>query len=211
MTTNLDICTDALRKIGVVAIGLTPSAEEIETARRTLARMMRAWQNLGYNLWAVSSMTVPLTTSASYVLAGRPLEIHTARLSRSGIETPMQRFNREQYDSLPQKTSTGLPTCFYYDRQATTGTIYVWPVLAVAAGQELVISYTRAFGDVVLASELDAPQEWEDAIVYGLAARLMDEFSVMTGNVVGRAEDELRKALAFDRDENVYFVGDGYN
>ena len=210
MTTNLDICTDALRKIGVVAIGLTASAEETEMARRALARMMRSWQNLGYNLWAVSSVTVPLTTAASYVLAGRPLELHTVRLSRSGIETPMQRFNREQYDSLPQKTSTGLPTCFYYDRQAITGTVYVWPVLAVAAGQTLVISYTRAFGDVVLASDLDAPQEWEDAIVYGLAARLMDEFSQTTGNVIARAEDELRKALAFDRDENVYFVGDGY-
>jgi len=209
--TNYEICEDALRKIGVVALDQTATADEMETARRGLSRMLKAWQNRGHNLWAVSSMSVTLTTAASYALTpARPLAVQSVRMRRSGIDLPMVEFTRDEYDTLPNKASTGMPTCFYYDRQKEAGTLYVWPVLSVAAGETLQITYVRELADVVLATAVDVPSEWYDAVVYGLAARLADDFSVNAPSVVGRAEEELRLALAYDRDGSVYFVGGDY-
>ena len=116
--TTRDLVEDALRKIGVVAIDDPMTADESAHALRALDRLMKSWQNRGYSLWLNATQTLTLTTSASYTLSPvRPLRILNARLVRSGIETPMQELTREEYDDLPLKSATGVPTTFYYDRQ----------------------------------------------------------------------------------------------
>jgi hypothetical protein len=168
--------------------------------------MMKAWQNRGYNLWGATEMAVTLTTAASYTLTPRPMSVESVRLRRGTIDTPMQDFTRQEYFDLPQKTSTGTPTCFYFDRQRDTASLYVWPVLAAANGETLRVLYSREFEDQTdLNAVPDVPSEWWDALVYGLAARLADDFSVNKPNVVARAEEELRLALAFDREGSVFF------
>jgi len=209
--TNFDICTDALRKIGVVAQDEVANGDQIQVALRQLSRMLKAWQSKGYMLWTVASMSVPLTTAASYALTpARPVKVQSVRLKRGGIETPMMEMNRDEYDTLPQKASTGLPTQWYYDRQREAGTLYVWPVLAAANGETLQVTYVRELADVVADAELDAPSEWWEAIVYGLAARLADDYERNVPNVIALAQIELRDAMAGDREGSVYFVGDGY-
>jgi hypothetical protein len=205
--TNFDICTDALRKLGIVAHDTTATDDEMATATRALNRMLKAWQNQGLDLWLTASTTVTLTTAASYTLDPvRPLSVDSVRLKRGGIETPMQKLTRREYDELPLKASTGLPTCFYYDRQREAARLYVWPVLAVAGGQTLAITYTREIADVVASEVADIPAEWYDATVYGLASRLADDFMVNAPNITARAERELDLALSFDREGSVWFV-----
>lgn len=205
--TNRAICEDALRKIGVLAIGTTPTADEIEVARRALMRMLKAWQARGDMLWAAARQTVTLTTAGSYTLSPiRPLDILTVTLRKAGLDIPLRRMTREEWDRMGRKATVGRPTSFYYDRQREAATLHLWPQLSVADGETLEISYTRELEDVVLTDAADVPGEWADAVVYGLAARLADDFMVNAPGVVARAEDELDKALAFDREGSVYFV-----
>ena len=208
--TNLEICTAALRKIGVVGMGVTASADEIETARTALSRMLKSWQSKGYNLWAVTSMSVTATTSASYSLTPeRPLSLSSVRW-KATTETPMQELSRDEYDRLPLKTSTGTPTSYYYNRQREDALLYVWPVPASVTTQTLEITYIRELADVAQADEADIPGEWYDCVVYGLAARLADDFMVSAPGVIARAEMLLDEALAGDREGSIYFVGDMY-
>lgn len=208
--TNLEICTAALRKIGVVGQGVTATADEIETARVALGRMLKGWQARGYNLWAVTSMSVTATTSASYSLTpARPLALQSVRW-KATTETPMMELSRDEYDRLPLKASTGTPTSFYYNRQKEAGTLYVWPVPASVTTQTLEITYVRELSDVALDAVADIPGEWYDATVYGLASRLSDDFMVNAPNVMIRAEVALEEALAGDREGSVYFIGDMY-
>ena len=205
----LEICTAALRKIGVVSVDEPAQADEIEAARDALNRMLKAWQNRGYNLWAFSSESVAATTGPVHSLtAGRVLEIQSVRVKRNGIETPMRQMNRNEYDTIPQKSSTGYPTQYYFNRQRETSTFVVWPVFASVSGETFEVTYIRELEDVELADPVDVPSEWYDATVYGLAARLLDEYAVNRPNVVARAEEELRLALAYDREGSVYFVCD---
>jgi len=204
--TARSIIGDALRKIGVAAMDEEMTADQSAHGLRALNRMLKSWQNKGYSVFAKASQVVTLTTAASYTLNPvRPLEILSCRFRQNGVDRPLLQFTRDEYDSLPLKTSTGTPTTFYYDRQREAALLYVWPVMAVAAGETLQITYTREFEDMALTSPLDVPTEWYDAVVYGLAARLSDDFTVAAPNVVARSEALLREALAFDREGSIWF------
>jgi hypothetical protein len=201
-----DLIESAFRKIGVVAVDEAMQADQAEQGLRALNRMVKAWQNKGYNLWSVASQSVTLTTAAVYTLNPvRPLDILSCRLKRSGVEMPMIRVTRDEYDNLPVKSAQGTPTQFYYDRQREAARLYVWPVLAAAAGETLEITYTREFEDMALTDAPDLPGEWYDAAVYGLGSRLADDYMVNAPNVIARAEEELRLALAFDREGSIWF------
>lgn len=205
-----EICTDALRKARVVAIDEAATADDLQLARRQLNRMLKSWQNDGPNIFLYAAQTVALTTAASYTMSPvRPLEILTVNYNDGSSETPMQRMTRQEYESLPVKTSTGTPTCFYYDRQKEAAKIYIWPVLASASGETLEVDYVREFADVELADDVDVPGEYYDAVVYNLADRLSDDYGVQNPNVTSRAQMLYQQALAFDREGSVYFHGDG--
>ena len=210
--TNEAICRAALRKLGVLAIDETPTADEIEAARSQLERLLKGWQNKGYFLWTVTTMAVTLTTAASYSLTpARPVQIQNVNFRRSGVDLPMIELNRQEYDRLPNKTATGTPTQFYYDRQKESGTLYIWPALATASGETLQITYVREVADVTLDAAVDVPSEWWDAVVYNLAMRLSDDFMIPAqsmGGVVAQAIATLNDALAGDREGSIYFVGD---
>lgn len=209
--TCLEVCTDALRKIGVVAADEQAQADEIDTAGRALNRMLKSWQGRGYNLWAVSSESVAANTVSEYSLTDpRPLEIQSIRTKRGGNETPMRRMNRQEYDLLPNKTTTGIPTQFYFNRQRDTATFIVWPLFPSVTSETFEVTYIRELNDVVLTDQVDVPSEWYDATIYGLAARLLDDYTISNPMLVQRAEEELRIALAYDREGSVYFCGDGY-
>ncbi len=208
--TNEAICRAALRKIGAVALDETPTADEVETARLALERLLKSWQNRGYLLWSVSSLSVTLTTAVSYSMTpARPVQIHNVNFRRSGIDLPMIELTRQEYDRLPNKSATGTPTQFYYDRQKEAGTLYIWPGLATAAGETLQVTYARELADVDLDDPVDVPSEWWDATVYNLALRLVADFGVAPSqDLVGNAALTLQEALAGDREGSIYFVGD---
>lgn len=205
--TTQDLITDALRKIGVVAEDEPMTADQAANGLRAWNRLLKSWQNRGYNLWAVTLQTVTLTTAASYTMAPvRPVRILGARFVRNGIETPMLAMTRQEYDDLPVKASTGLPTRYYYDKQREAALLYVWPVLASASGETIRVTYEREAEDQTSLSAVpDIPAEWWEAAVYGLAARLADDYGKNVPNVIARAEEELRLALADDHEGSVYF------
>ena len=209
--TVLDIVTDAMLDLEVGAIGQESEAILSAHAVRALNRVMKAWQlDDAAPSFLRASQTLTLTTAASYTLAPeRPVRILSARLKRSGVETPMIRLTRDEYDNLPIKTTTGVPTQFYYDRQKEDALLYVWPVLSVAAGETVEITYEREFEDVAIGDNIDLPGEWWDVAVLQLASRLVHAHGSEAAkqSVPMRAEMMLNKALGAAVDgESVYWT-----
>ncbi len=54
-----------------------------------------------------------------------------------------------------------------------------------------------------MADDVDAPDEWEDAIVYGLADRVLDTMRRPDIKITARAEEELRRALASENEGSI--------
>ena len=206
--THRQIATAALRKAGIVGWGEEAEAEDAAQALDELDVMLKGWQNKGYNLFTKASGTLILTTAASYTLSPvRPLRILSARLKRV-TELPMTRMTREGYDNLPDKTATGTPTQFYYDRQREDARLYIWPVLSVVNGETIEYTYEREVEDATsLNGVLDMPAEYYEAVIYNLAARLQESIPLVNGNprVVPRAQELLREALAADQEGSIFF------
>lgn len=206
MPTAQDIVKEALRKIGVVAIDEDMTADQGADGLRALQRFLSSLQNREVEFYRDATINITLTTALSYAVSGVPKAVRNARVVRGAIETPMTEMTRQEYDDLPVKTSTGFPTTFYYDRDRLAGTIYIWPPLAAANGEILRLTVeTKVTTPAALSDTVDIPEEWEDAVVYGLADRLADDYGVDNPKVTARAERELNLALARDREGSVFF------
>jgi len=134
-------------------------------------------------------------------------------------DVPIMSFGRSEYFSQPNKTNEGLTVNLYYDRQRTNGTIYLWPTPNSDITNLIKFSYQKPF-EVFdsSADEADFPQEFLEAMVYGLAVRLSPEYGLDFNErafLKQEAEQYLNEAKMFDREpESIYmqpnFDGTGY-
>jgi len=189
--TRDDIIKRALRLIGVLAQGETPTTDQTSEAAHALNGLVKAWQADGMPLWALKSYSVPLTaTVASYriglgqvIPTPKPLKIIQAynHSVTSNVDIPMRILTKQEYNMLGNKTSAGNPIQIYYDPQVSYGDLYVFPVPSTVeqAANTITLVYQRPFEDFDASTDTpDFPQEWYDAIAYGLATRLAPEYGV---------------------------------
>lgn len=204
-----DLTTQALRKARIAGIGEIPASDDSSQAIEELNMMLKGWQNDGLNLWTKTGGSLTLTTAASYTLSPvRPLRILSARFRETATsnEIPMTEMMRDEYDELPNKSTTGTPTQFYYDRQREAALFYIWPILSAATAETVQFTYTREIEDMTSTSDtVDVPGEWWETVVYGLAARLIETYGLQNPNVTQRAEMLYFDALAFDREGSICF------
>ena len=209
----------ALRVIGATAQGESPTATQITEAAEALNMLVKAWEADGMPLWAIKEYSVPLTAStASYriglaqtIATPKPLKIIQAYFhngSASGVDVPMTQLTRTEYNMLGNKATTGQPIQFYYDVQREYGDLYLFPVpdsTAASASNWVRIVYQRPFEDFDAASdEPDFPQEWFEALKFGLAMRLAPEYGVPTEQysmVKNLANETKTAALSFGLEE----------
>lgn len=172
--TSLEIITQALQLIQEVAKGQTPAAEDAEYARVVLNQMIKTWGAEG-RLWLETEGSITLLASTSAYAVTGVRKVLQVRRSVSGSNLILTEDSRSDFYARPNPTSTGTPLNWYQDRQRTTKTIRVWPVpdATIAAITTLPYTYARVIEDVAaLNNEPDVPQEWIEALVYGLAKRL---------------------------------------
>lgn len=203
-----DLCNQALRKIGAIRFGQDAPADLFSETLTTLNIMLKSWQNHHLRIWPTSTQTVPLVVGQNeYILdPRRPLEICNVQLDRLGRETPMWEMTRDEYDTLPVKTSPGTPTTFYYDRQREEALFYIWPVPTTAdENDQLIITYIRELEDAKDSLPVDVPKEWWETVVYNLADRMADTLEINHPSVKQRAEMLFMYAEAFDREGSVFF------
>jgi len=189
--TRDEIISAALRKIGVVPQGETASAVQITEGAFALNVMVKAWEGDGMPLWAIKTLTIPYTAgTASYTIgngatidSAKPLKVIQAwnKDLLSNVDIPMIILTRYDYNRLGNKTSSGTPVQIQYTPERDTGTVTVFPVPDTAAetNNRLVMMYQCPFEDFDASTDnLDFPQEWYDAVIYGLATRLAPEYGL---------------------------------
>lgn len=215
------VINGALRIVGALAQGETPTAAQTSEALEALNMMLKAYQADGMPLWAIKQYTVTLTNAAATYNIGdgqtintpKPLKVQQAFLhnTSTNIDIPMRILTRQEYNMLGNKTSTGQPIQIYYEPLNTYGVLHVFPVpdTTVAADREIVIVYQRPFEDMdVVGNTFDFPNEWLDAIKYGLADRLSLEYGVPQNDrrdIMAKAAMLKQEALNFGVENGSFF------
>ena len=226
--TRDQIIAGALRLCGAVALGETPTANQVTEASEALNMLVKAWNADGMALWAIKKYDLPLTLSANSYTIGvgqtvnipKPLKVIQAILhdTSSNVDIPMRILTRDEYNRLGNKTTTGQPIQIYYDPQRDYGTLYTFPAADATSvsRKQIQFTYMRPFEDFDASTdEPDFPQEWFEALKYGLASRLAGEYGISLDDRKQLMQEAIlikNEALSFGTEEgSFYFTADKRN
>ena len=169
-STNFDIDVAEIIEEAYERCGLeVRTGYDAKTARRSLNLMFADWANRGLNLWTVKQGTQALTQgTATYTLTADVTDILEVVLRRSGVDYELTRMSRGEYLNLPNKSTQGRPSQFFYNRQVTPE-ITLWATPENST-DSLVYYYVKRIEDAdTLAHTTDAPFRFLPCMVSGLA------------------------------------------
>jgi hypothetical protein len=181
------LITAAIRKLGVIAAGQSPTAQDITDAGVALNMLVGQLRSIGMPLWARKTYTFnPVANQQVYPIGNGtvfnvPYPIHVLQAYRqdSGSTTRISmevipNFNLNLYPT----TSGGTPIQLSYQPFINYGEISVWPVPdSSATSSTITIVYQSPFQYFNSAADtMDFPEEWYLAIVYGLASLIAPEW-----------------------------------
>lgn len=233
MSTNYSITRDmivssALRKLQVIELGITPDASTLSNAAQALNVVIKSWQTQGIKLWTVENYVIPLTaTKNAYVISpsgpdlvqDKPLKVIQAWMRNIGvtpnIDTPLLPISRQEYNVLGSKNSSGMVNSYWYEPGTISGTVTVFltPDTSTATNYQLYLVGQRPLNDILLSTDIpDFPNEWMQALVWGLADELAIEYGVNTNvrNEISMKANKYRTELEGWDVENAstYFTPD---
>lgn len=189
MTPN-ELITSALKKIGVVGVGQTPLAEDLNDGLDELNNMIGQWNSTRYMLYHLVTSSVSCTGATSYSIgpsgninvSERPSLIESAFLRQNtspaanSIDYPLKMLpSREDYNLIAMKGLAALSQYFFYDAAYPLGLIYPYPL--PSNQYSLYVTYRMLLsGFTDLNQEIALPGEYMQALVYNLAGLLCTSY-----------------------------------
>jgi len=142
---------------------------DARTARRSLNLMLADWANRGINMWTVKSATINLTKGTSALpLDAAVVDVLEVVLRRDGTDFEINRISRGEYATLPDKTTQGRPSQFYFDRQIVP-IINLWATPENSTDQIVYYFVQRIEDADTLVNTSDLPFRFLPCMVAGLA------------------------------------------
>lgn len=201
MTGN-SVIKAALRLLGVIGEGETPSAPESADALEALNVLIDSWGIERLTMFQLLRTVVPLVSLQPTYTIGtggdinivRPDQIDYANLIIDTSADPVTEielavWTEQQWEAIAQKELTNpLAQGIFYDRGWTAGLgiIYPWPIPDV--GTTSLVLYTKRavtrFTDLV--STYTLPPGYERALRYNLAVEIAPEYDVVPTSQVTR-------------------------
>lgn len=225
-TSGVDVITRTARDVikrAYVLINVTPATQDVPAADEAYAvdalnDMMQGWTAKGVTPWRKQSGTfTPIADQREYTITQRPLDIISLRwVETGGTEIPLTEVTHDEYFDLSNKAVTGQPSLFYFRRDRTTSTVFLYPTpRGPITTQTLAMTYNRRTQIVVPANvateEVDVPQEWLDTVVYCLAERLSESYGAEGGQierVIARANMMFEEMMMYEREGEIAFYPD---
>jgi len=196
----------ALRIVGAISQGETPTATAVTEASQTLNEILKEWQTDGMQLWVRNTITlnggVALTTGATITISYATVAVSNAntpapvkapqtiwfRRTADSVDFPLTLITKSEYDQLTPKLTTGTPTLVCYEPPGATsaaaaqqGTFYFYPALSTAwiAANVVYATVEQPFQIFNASTDNpDLPDYLYNALTWGLADQLSYEYGV---------------------------------
>lgn len=215
LVTN-ELIDESFDLIGIGSEGEAITEDMYTRAQRSANLIVKSW-GAKPHLWLKTERSVTLLAdTASYALTPKPMRVTSVRrrITTGALDTPMSELAREEYFDMPNKTQSSIPVSFYYDPQATAGTLYVWPCPSAdtASTMTLQLTYLRRMEDFVgTADDGDFPQEWLEAFTLALAVPLAVKYAPDKVTMIKALADEKFISLSgFDHDPASLYLQPDY-
>jgi hypothetical protein len=206
-----DIIEESYERLGIQSV----FGNQIKTARRSLNIMFQEWANRGLHYWEIANNSITLVdgqatytmyrstgdgTSDATAVYGVD-DVLEASYRASNIDTSLTKIARSDYQAIPNKTSTGVPSQYFVQRlvDKVTITLYQTPG-STEAGNFLNYYYVKRIQDVgSYTNAADVPYRFVPCMCSGLSYYLSQKFKPeLTQQLKLLYEDELQRALQED-------------
>lgn len=197
MATAGDQINGALRLIGQLAEGETPSSETMADALFALNQMLDSWSVERLSIYATQDQvfswpanTINRTIGPSGDFIGhRPISLDDSSYfldTGTGVSYGFKIINQEQYDGIAVKTVTSTyPQLLWLNMDMPNMSMYQYPV-ATKALEYHFISVTELTQPATLATDIVVPPGYMRAYRYNLAVEIAAEFGVEPPPTVAR-------------------------
>lgn len=217
------IVAAALRKVGALAQGQTPTTEDYTNGTEALNNLVAEFQTMGMTLWAMLTSNITMVASQETYTIGvgqtinqafplKVLSAWTEPTAGGGRQTLNEESVNDFYLLPLNSGSTGTPVKFMYQPFINYGKLHLWPSpdTSAASDRTLTISYLAPFEDFVSSADSPYfPKEWNNALIYGLANLLAPEYGLPLqdrGMLAKEADKHLEIALDFGTENaSMYF------
>lgn len=203
-----ELISAALELIGVTRPGATLKSAQEAVGIKHLNWMLKKSQTQ-HLIWLEQEHNLPSwpADTKDATLDPRIFDVIGVRLVDGDNQIELQRYERDEYEAIPNKDAEGDPTIYSVVKERSNYRLRIWPV--PTAITPLKVLSRRVIEDVTAASQhVDAPQEWLECIYHMLADRLIPVFGVASTPeaqlVSARAGAMYADLVAHDRYGSVY-------
>ena len=142
---------------------------DLKTAKRSLNLLFADWANRGLNQWTIAQRTQTVTKSDNdYDLGADVIDVLSMVIRRDGTDLSMDRISRDEYLSIPNKTTESRPTQFFIDRQLTPK-IKIWPTPENSTDVLIFDCLTRIDDADTFTNTVEVPFRFYPCLAAGLA------------------------------------------
>lgn len=180
-TTNpeiADLAREAFERAGIRPQDI--DWPRIESALRSAGYVLTDFANRGAKAYEMQLVSQTVTANVSSYTIDPGAQVFTAVLRRSGIDTPLVKISREDWEDIPNKANPGRPSEIFFD-MASYGveprTYYVWPVPENSSDVIRLWVLRRPESITALSQTAPVSWEWQDAFCDALALRLAKKFN----------------------------------
>ena len=180
---------------------------DLKTAKRSMNLLLADWANRGLNQWTIVQRTQALTADdGEYSLGTDVIDILAVVVRRSGTDYALSRLSRDEFLTIPTKTTTGRPNQFFLDRQITPN-LKIWPVPENSTDVLYYDALTRVQDAGSPVNTLEVPFRFYPCLAAGLAyylavKRAPDRIQMLKAIY----EEEFERAATEDRDRSSFNV-----
>lgn len=207
MTTARDIINLALKDAGVVGVGQSALAEDVNDAFTKLNWMLSQWQrkrwlvfqNVDLPFVSTGAQTYTVGPGGNFNVPIRPDKLEAAYFRQliqsqpNQVDYPLTIIpSMENYSKIALKKLSTFPQGIYYDPGYPTGTIYPWPVPQSTIYEIHLIVKQQLTQFANLSDTVNLPEEYRSALELNLVTRLWPQYGLQPDEMVlGLARDAL--------------------
>ena len=205
-TFNLNVATAIEEAYELAGLEARTSYDAV-TARRSLNIMFADWSNRGIQMWEVTKTEVTLTEGDNDIsINDYDIDVLDAYIQKTvnGIVTDYQltRIDRNEYVSIPTKSTKARPTQFWLERLKTP-VIHLYPTPENSTDKLIYYVWQRVQDATASVNDVDIPSRFMPPLVSGLAYYLCLKKNTQKLSVIQPLyEKNLTDAIRYDEDRS---------
>lgn len=196
-TTLQDLCSEALHTCGLLGLGQTANAEDINRAWTHLQWMLQEWERKRWLIYHLVTLSIVSTGARTYTVGPggdidtgvdsvRPVKLESAFLRQlvnsqpNQVDYPLELLgSMEDYNKIALKGLSSFPGTIFLDTGWPLGTIYPWPVpQASIYSVHITVVAQLPSSFATPAAVFNLPYEYYSAMHFNLAMRLRAAYQI---------------------------------